>query len=461
MTTSTRLALPRHAVVERLAEVFSRHGHELYLVGGSVRDALLGREVGDLDLATDAHPSEIKRLLRQAAPKSIYTVGERFGTIGAVFEDRHVEITTYRSERYEPRSRKPEVEFGTSLEGDLARRDLTINAMAVDVRDGRVVDPFGGERDLRQRVIRAVGDPAERFEEDPLRMLRAVRFAVQLDFRIDPATAEAIRRQSASLAHISRERVAQEMNRLLVEPKVARGIRLLCDLGLMAHIVPEVLEMRGMRQDSYHHKDVFEHTLQVLSNVPPVLHLRWAALLHDIAKPRTISVDNGEVHFFGHERVGEQMARRILSQLRYDRDMIERTARLVAMHLRPNAYEPDWTDGAVRRFMREAGDELADLLALSRADVTSRRPEKRLAAARRVDELQARIDALRAQEDVAKLHSPLDGNELMEMFGRGPGPWIRVVKDHLLSLVLDGELSPDDKERAREIARRLVEEQGL
>jgi poly(A) polymerase len=457
MTSRPSISLPKHAFVDRLVDVFALHGRELYLVGGSVRDAILGRDIGDLDFATDAHPPEVKRLVRAAAPSSIYTVGERFGTIGAVFDYLHVEITTYRTEHYEPRSRKPDVEFGTSLEGDLSRRDFTINAMALEVRSGRLVDPFCGERDLGLRLIRAVGSPEERFEEDPLRMLRAVRFAVQLDFRIDQSTVAAIRRQAANLAHISRERIAQEMNRILVEPRAAHGIRLLCDLGLMPSIVPEILEMRGMSQDTFHHKDVFEHTLQVLSNVPAVLHLRWAALLHDVAKPRTRSVDNGEVHFFGHERLGEQMTRRILSSLRYDREMVMCTAKLVGMHLRPNTYEPDWTDGAVRRFMREAGEELADLLALSRADVTSRRTEKRFAAARRVDELQARIDDLRAREDVARLQSPLDGNELMQMFGLGPGPWIRTVKDHLLNLVLDGSLAPDDKATAAEIAQELLQ----
>lgn len=456
MTSIPKATLPRLPFLERLVQTFVSHGHELYLVGGSVRDMLLGRDLGDLDFTTDAHPPEVKRLMRAAQPETIYTMGERFGTIGAIFDGRHVEITTYRSEQYQPHSRKPQVEFGASLEGDLSRRDFTINAMALDIQSGRVVDAFDGERDLQRRLIRAVGRADERFGEDPLRMLRAVRFAVQLGFTIESATAEALRRQSDSLADISHERIAQEMNRILIEGRVAQGIRLLCELGLMVHIVPEILQMRGMRQDSYHYKDVFEHTLTVVSNVPPVLHLRWAALLHDVAKPRTMSVEGGEVHFYGHEHVGEQMTRRLLVNLRYDRDMIDRAAKLVGMHQRANSYESDWTDGAVRRFMREVGEELWDLLALSRADVTSRRPEKRQAAARRVDELEVRIADIRAQEDVARLQSPLDGNELMELSGRGPGPWIRPIKERLLAMVLEGELAADDKERAREIARQML-----
>lgn len=456
MSPTSQLAVPNLLPVDRLAQVFSHHGRELYLVGGPVRDLLLGREVGDLDFATDARPPEVKRLLGAAGASAVYTVGERFGTIAAHFDGRQVEITTYRSEQYEPRSRKPRVEFGSTLESDLSRRDFTINAMAVDLPSGRLVDLFEGERDLRRRLIRAVGQADERFQEDPLRLLRGVRLAVQLGFHIEPATAEAIRRHSASLACISRERIAQEMNRLLVERLVAQGLRLLCDLDLMAQIVPEIEQMRGMRQNNHHHKDVFEHTLAVVANVAPVLHLRWAALLHDVAKPLTLSVDQGEVHFYGHERLGEQMTRRILATLHYERAMIERTANLVGMHQRANSYDPDWTDGAMRRLMREAGEELEDLLALSRADVTSRRPDKRLAASRRVDELEARIAAIRAQEDVARLQSPLDGNELMEMFGREPGPWIRPIKDHLLELVLDGALAPDDKEGARAIARQMI-----
>lgn len=445
-------------LVRRLGHTFSARGRQLYLVGGGVRDLLAGRQVVDLDFATDALPDETKELVRQAGADHVYAVGERFGTIAALFGTRTVEITTYRGEKYEPGLRKPEVQFGRTLMEDLSRRDFTINAMAIGALTGELVDPFGGQKDLRMGVVRAVGVPEERFAEDPLRLMRAVRFAAQLGFRIDPHTAEAIRRTASSLQHISRERIAQEMNKILLSPAPDRGLRLLVDLSLMQYIIPEVMEMRGMRQESVHYKDVLEHTLMVVRRVPPQLELRWAALLHDIAKPRTFSILDSEVHFYGHERLGEQMARRILLGLRYDRHTVDVVSKLVGMHLRANSYEDDWTDGAVRRFMREAGDQLENLLALSRADVTSRRPEKVRAALRRVARLESRCAALRAQEDVAKLSSPLDGNELMAMFGRGPGPWIRVIKDRLLAMVLDGTLAQDDKETASKIAREIMAE---
>src|SRR3954465_2375239 len=386
-----------NTMLGRLAECFASGGFQAYLVGGSVRDRLLGRPSVDYDLATDAPPDEIKRLLNALPAEHIWTVGERFGTIGAHVDGAAVEITTFRSEEYAPRSRKPTVRFGTTLDGDLARRDLTINAIAQDLRSGALVDPFGGERDLAAQLVRAVGNPDERFAEDPLRLLRAVRFVAQLDFRLAPETAAAIARQADLLADISRERIAQEINKVLVAPRAGHGLRLLCDLGLMRHIVPELLAMRGMRQDLYRYKDVFEHTLHVVDNAERELALRWGALLHDIAKPRTISHVDGETHFFGHEVVGEGMSRRILGRLRLDKPLIDKVARLVAMHQRVNNYEGDWTDGAVRRFMREAGEDLEDLFKLSRADVTTRREDKRRAALRRVDELRARCEAIRAR----------------------------------------------------------------
>ena len=450
--------VPTTRPIPALARAFSERGKALHLVGGSVRDHILRRSTQDLDFTTDARPAAIKPLLRRAGADAIFTVGEKFGTVGATFGDTLVEITTYRSERYQPGSRKPRVEFGDSLVGDLSRRDFTINAMAQDVSTGEIVDPFGGLGDLQSRLIRAVGDAAERFQEDPLRLLRAVRLAVQLGFQIEADTRAAVREHADSLATISRERIAQEMNKVLEARRPGLGIRLLCDLSLMRQIVPEVLAMRGMQQDVYHHKDVFEHTLQVVDRAPATLTLRWAALLHDIAKPRTRSVQQGQVHFFGHDHIGEQMARRILNGLRLDRQTVERVARLVRMHQRANSYARDWTDGAVRRFMREAGDALEDLLALSAADVTSRRPERIRAAAQRVTELEERVNAIRAQEDVQKLSSPLDGDELMALFGRGPGPWIKPIKERLLEAVLDGTLAPDDKEAAAVLAREMLAE---
>lgn len=449
-----------------LADAFHRHDRDLFVVGGCVRDELLGIDVNDLDYTTDAEPEKIKQILRETSPDAVYTMGERFGTIGAVYGEYRVEITTYRSETYTPGSRKPDVTFGTNLEGDLARRDFTINAMARPALGGDLVDPFGGQEDLARRTVRAVGEPDERFSEDPLRLLRAIRFAAQFDFRIDPRTREGIARNADQLRSISAERVAQEMNRILVCEVPSRPVRDLCELGLMRHIVPEFLDLRSHNGVVYRggfgplrHKDAFEHTLLVLDRAPSVLTVRWGALLHDIAKPRVMSVTDDEVHFYGHEVVGERLARRILSRLKFDRSTVERVGKIVALSGRINSYEGEWTDGAVRRLVRDADDALEDLLMLSRADVTSGRAERVRAAERRVDNLRERCERLQAEANIAEIRPPLDGVELMEMFGRGPGPWIRPIKDRLLAMVLDGELGPDDKERAAEIARAVIAEQ--
>jgi len=447
-----------------LAEAFLREGHaELLLVGGLVRDLLLGAPVGhDLDFATSATPQQTQRALKAANAK-VFKIGEKFGTIAGLFDDLQVEVTTYRAEAYQPGSRKPEVVFGRSLLDDLARRDFTINAIALDPRSGALHDPFGGQDDLRNGVIRAVGNPSERFTEDPLRLLRAVRFASRLGFEIEPATAAAIREAAPALATISRERVRDELEKMLLGPAPSRGVRLLCELQLADFSLPDVPKLRGMQQDMepVRHKDVFSHTLQVLDRTPPRLALRWAALLHDIAKPATKHVENGKVTFHGHDHKGERMALRLLSDLHQPTELIERVGRLVGLHLRANAYEGEWTDSAVRRFVREVGDDLIeDLLALSRADVTTGRVDRRTAIARSVAELERRIQALRAQEDIANLSSPLDGIDLMHLFERGPGAWIKPIKAHLTELVIDGDLAPDDKEAAIPIARRLYAEIG-
>jgi poly(A) polymerase len=437
---------------------------ELFLVGGIVRDLLLGASVGrDLDFATSATPDQTERALR-AAGGNVFKIGEKFGTIGAVFGEIQVEVTTYRAEAYQPGSRKPEVAFRRYLADDLARRDFTINAMALDPRSGAVHDPFNGQQDLSQGFIRAVGDPAERFREDPLRLLRAIRFASRLGFQVERATVDAITESSPTLATISRERVRDELEKLLLGPAPARGIRLLCDLGLADFSLPDVPNLRGMQQEliAGRHKDVFSHTLQVLDRTPPRLALRWAALLHDIAKPATRRIENGKVTFHGHDHKGERMARRILSDLHQPSELVDRVGRLVGLHLRANAYQGAWTDSAVRRFVLEVGDDAVDdLLTLSRADVTTGRVERRAAIARSVAELEQRIRELRAQEDIARISSPLDGRDLMQLFDRGPGAWIQPIKDQLKEMVIEGDLTADDKQAAIPIAQRLYAELGL
>jgi poly(A) polymerase len=447
----------------RVARAYAARGREVYLVGGVVRDILLGAPAGtDLDFATSAPPDESKTILRTAGGK-VYALGERFGTIGAAFGPTRVEVTTYRSEAYQPGSRKPRVAFEGGLEDDLARRDFTINAIALDPLSGTLEDPFGGREDLGRGFVRAVGNPLDRFQEDPLRLLRAVRFASRLGFEIDARTAEGVCQAASSLTSISRERVRDELDKLLLGPAPARGILLLCDLGVAEYSLPDVPRLRGLQHEEARHKDIFSHTLQVLDRTPPRLALRWAALLHDVAKPATRRVEaGGKVTFHGHDHKGERMARRILAELNQPGELVERVGRLVGLHLRANAYEGAWTDSAVRRFVREVGDDLVpDLLLLSRADVTTGRIERRMAIARSVAELEQRILELRAQEDIARLDSPLDGTELMQLFGRGPGAWIKPIKDHLREMVIDGELSMDDKDAAIPIARGLYAELEL
>ncbi|HEY7849075.1 MAG TPA: HD domain-containing protein, partial [Ktedonobacterales bacterium] len=416
-----------------LAQIFRDQRHELYMVGGCVRDLLMRREGSpDIDLTTNARPNDIKRLVAATRPLAVATVGETFGTIAVHYPrpdsaapeealtetpaaaqreptfsslaGNHppgvdvIEITTYRSDVYHPDSRKPEVTFGDTLEGDLLRRDFTINAMARDPLSGEIIDLWGGREDLERKLIRAVGDdPQRRFDEDPLRMLRAVRFAAQLGFEIEQATAEAIQRQAPTLGKISNERIRDELVKALVSPRPDLALRLLVDLGLAQWALPELLELRGVSQQPAHSKDVYEHVLRVVAGTPPRPAMRWGALLHDIAKPRTRSVEDGKVHFIGHEDVGAVMARDILRRLRFDRPFIEFVSRLVRMHMRANAYLSEWTDGAVRRLMLEAEEALPDLLDLSRADITSYRPEKVARAVARVKELEARCAWLRAE----------------------------------------------------------------
>jgi poly(A) polymerase len=450
-------------IIKTLAEAFGARQKQLYIVGGTVRDVLLQRsQSNDADLATDARPDEIKQLVLPTKPNAIVLVGERFGTVRLHYGNDVVEITTFRSEQYNPDSRKPEVCFGHSLAEDLLRRDFTINAMARHPLTGEIIDLFGGQQDLAHHLLRAVGDePDKRFAEDPLRLLRAVRFAAQLNFAIEPATRRSILHQASTLQKISRERIRDEMNKLLLSEHPALGLDLLVELGLMQWIIPEVMELRHVSQQpakgkGSHSKDVYTHVLRVVERSAPQLHNRWSALLHDIAKPRTRSEEDGQIHFFGHEELGAHMARDILKRLHFDREFIEHIARIVQLHMRVNGYMTEWTDGAVRRLMLDSGECLPYLLDLSQADITSYRADKVQRAAERVAELAERCRRLQEEAERVPLKSPLDGRELMEMFGRPPGPWLRPIKEHLLSLVIDGQLSPDDKTTAARIAQEFM-----
>lgn len=462
----SRLPVVQQAIVGALAAAFAADGCEFYLVGGVVRDVLLDRATpNDLDFATSARPDRVREIAARLPHAGLYDVGERFGTIGIVFggerEPLPVEITTYRSEQYEPGSRHPEVMYGDSIEDDLARRDVTINAIAVDARSGAIVDPFDGQSDLAQGRLRAVGDPDKRFREDPLRLLRVARFVSQLGFAVDAATLGAMQRRAPAIATVSAERVFAEVTRLLCGAYAGHGLQTLHDSGQLGRAMPELLPLeRSVREypGIHREKDLWEHTKRVVMQAPPRPIVRWAALLHDAAKPLTRSVDaQGEVHFFGHERVGADLAKRLLGRLKADKATRVAVARLVDMHLRCASYDAaTWTDSAVRRLALEAEGILPDLLDLAAADVTSARAHKQRAAASRVQGLRDHLAKLEAEMALARLQSPLDGNDLMRIFDRRPGKWIAEVKDHLRDLVIDGELAPDERETAARIAREMV-----
>ena len=491
--------------LKRLGEAFREGGHGLYLVGGYVRDALLGGESKDADATTGAHPKEIKGILRPSA-EHLWTVGERFGTIGGRVGGYDIEITTYRTDLYTEGSRHPEVSFGESLEEDLARRDFTINAVAADAVTGEILDPFEGRRALESGIICPVGDPLDRMRDDPLRMLRAVRFETVLStpekpFAMTPDLEKAIQGNADWLESISAERIREEFEKILVSENVAAGLRALVRLGLMRHIVPEFMETLSVEQEAeFHHKDVFEHTLIVVSNVESTPILRKAAFFHDIGKPRTLvyehrctfcgakstqkTTEEGDcgrcggrtmpkkIHFYGHENVGAKIARRAMKRLAYSKDDIGSVSHLVSNHMRPMGYavgRDPWSDSAVRRFIRDTylarGDrELTNvdtLLKLARADITGSAPRRRQVAKESWESLKGRVDEVREKDQIEKLESPLDGNDLMRLFDQGPGRWIKPIKDYLEGEVIEGRLSQDDTEKARDLAEAYARENDI
>ncbi|MFN8661857.1 MAG: HD domain-containing protein [Thermomicrobiales bacterium] len=462
------LPAPQREISAHLAQVFAEAGHELFLVGGIVRDAILNLPFpADLDFATSAPTNITQSLLESAGAASTYAIGERYGTIGAVFgepaERSQIEITTYRREIYPDATRFPEVAFDATLTDDLARRDFTMNAIAINALSGEVIDPWGGEADIALAIVRAVGEPAERFAEDPLRLLRAARFVAQLGFRLDWHTEDAMAAEAESLQRISHERILAELTRLLTGNWADHGLDVLRRTGLLRVALPELAGLASEAEIDLsgrlaREKDLWDHTIRVVTQAPPRPAVRWAAFLHDSAKPYTRSVAlDGEVHFFGHERVGAEMARTLLERLGADKALRSRVSTLIELHGRPAAYDATWTDSAVRRLALEAGDAWDDLLDLAAADVTSGRERKRQEAARRVAGLRAHADRLAAEASLAELESPLDGNDLMQLFTRPPGPWIKALKEYLREAVIDGRIQPGDRATAEEMAHEYLE----
>ncbi len=446
----------RDALIRRLGEAFQLAQHELFVVGGALRDELLGISGNEVDFATSSRPEETIKIAESISGNSVYRVGEKFGTIGVVREGFRAEITTYRSaEVYSAGSRKPVVEFGKSLEEDLSRRDFTINSMARPALGGEVIDPFGGARDLSARVLRAVGDAAQRFQDDPLRLLRGVRFAARLDLRIEESTEQAMHECADLIARISKERVAEEMNRMLLGPQPARALVLLRDTGLLGLVAPQLCSLNDMPDHGPHHAlSLWDHTMRVVEGVPADPVSRWAALLHDIAKPLTRSFDaTGRIRFLKHEEIGATIARDILSSLRMPNALIESVFDLVETHMQVHAYNDEWSDGAVRRLMNRLGSNFNLALALARSDASAHGAEPYWNWPK-LDRLSERAEQLRV--DVPEVRSPLTGQQLMDRYGRGPGKWIGIVKAALAEKVLEGQLGPHDEGTALEEADQLM-----
>lgn len=442
--------------IARLARAFADAGHELALVGGPVRDAFLGRPLNDLDFTTSASPDQTIALVAPIADAH-WDIGRAFGTIGAKFGNETVEITTYRVDAYDGETRKPVVEFGDSLEGDLVRRDFTVNAMALRLPELVLVDPSGGLDDLFARTLTTPGAPEVSFGDDPLRMLRAARFTSQLGFVVDAATTTAMRELAGRLPIVSAERVRDELSKLLKTDDPVRGIRLLVDTGVAGIVLPEVPGLRLEVDEHAHHKDVYEHSLTVLTQAielensrhpgkAPDLVVRLAALLHDIGKPATRKIESGGVvTFHHHDVVGAKLAAKRLGALRFDKDTISAVSRLIELHLRFFGYtDGAWTDSAVRRYVRDAGPHLERLHILTRADVTTRNTRKADRLSFAYDNLEERITAISEAEGIAAVRPDLDGEAIMRILGVKPGPEVGDAYRFLLELRLDeGPLGED------------------
>ncbi len=461
------ITLPKAAA--ELARAFRLAGFRLALVGGPVRDALLGRNGNDLDFTTDARPEESMKILK-GWTDATWDTGIAYGTVAGKKGDVTAEITTFRKDSYSEKSRKPEVEYGDSLEGDLRRRDFTVNAMALEICDSEniFVDPFGGLQDLVAKQIRTPISAEELFSEDPLRMMRAARFAAQLGFNVDNEVIKAITAMKERLTIVSAERIREEFVKTLMSADPRRGLILMVETGLCEYFLPELPMLRLEIDEHHRHKDVYEHSLIVLEQAiemetrlgGPNLTIRLAALLHDIGKPKTRAlIEGGGVSFHHHEVVGSKMTKKRLKELRFDRETIDDVSTLVALHLRFHGYGGgEWTDSAVRRYVRDAGDLLLHLHVLTRADCTTRNVRKAQALAATYDQLEERIDQLAQEEELAAIRPDLNGNEIIEILGIKPGPLVGKAYDYLLELRM--EHGPLGRERAIEELHKWSEQQG-
>ena len=443
----------------KLAIAFKAAGFKLALVGGPVRDAILGRLGNDLDFTTDAHPKDCEKILKKWAD-SVWDIGAAFGTVAGKKGDITVEITTYRSESYEADSRKPNVEFGKTIEADLSRRDFTINAMALELTtdEPTFIDLYNGVSDLQNKLIKTPGRPEDSFSDDPLRMMRAARFMSQLNFTADPAVIAAIKNMTARLEIISAERIRDEFTKIIMSDNPRLGITLLVETGLADIFLPEIPKLKLEIDEHHHHKDVYEHTLTVLEQAialearlgGPNLTLRLAALLHDIGKPKTKElIAGGGVSFHHHEVVGSRLCKERMKKLRFDNHIIKDVAQLVFLHLRFHGYgNGEWTDSAVRRYVRDADELLVHLHLLTRADCTTRNQKKAEILAKTYDQLEARIALLMEQEELNKIRPDLSGEQIIEILSIKPSPAVGKAYDFLLELRLEHGPLREEKAKA-------------
>lgn len=457
---NSTLTAPLPPVVTELGQLFAAAGHELSLVGGPVRDLFLGRTSPDLDFTSNATPDQTLDVIRRWAD-SYWEIGRDFGTIGLRKSGFMIEVTTYRAEAYDPASRKPVVAFGDSLEDDLLRRDFTINAMALRLPSLELVDPYGGVRDLQAGLLRTPGAPSSSFSDDPLRMMRAARFASQLGITVSGEVSEAMTDMASRITIISAERVRDELTKLILGDAPQRGIDLMVETGLADFVLPEVSALRLEIDEHHRHKDVYQHSLTVLQQacrletgaegpVPgPDFVLRFAALMHDVGKPATRKFEpSGAVSFRHHDMVGSKLTAKRMKALRFDNDSIKAVSRLVELHMRFYGYgEAGWSDSAVRRYVNDAGNLLERLHRLTRSDVTTRNQRKAERLAFAYDDLEARIAALAEQEELESIRPDLDGAQIMELLGITPGPVVGKAYRFLLEERMEhGPQSPHEAE---------------
>ncbi len=449
-------ALDEKPFLKEVSTCYQEAGFEIYLVGGAVRDGILGIETKDFDFTTNASPQDSLELLEKKGYKTT-EIGKAFGTIETIIDEFSIHITTYREDEYEKDSRKPGIKTSNNLDKDLSRRDFTINALAYDINKNEIIDPYAGLKDLSEGIIRTPDSPDISFSDDPLMMLRACRFISTHGFTPNSEIFEAIAKNLERIEIVSTERIRDEFSKLLTGENPSLGIKAFVESGLSEIILPELNELKIEVDPNHHHKDVYEHTMVVMDRVSPTLVSRMSALLHDIGKPKTKGIEKGKVHFRHHEVVGAKMSKRILKRLKYDKRTISDVALLVENHLRPHTFKMGWTDSAVRRYIIDAGNLISELNELVRADITTKNKEKYEEINKYLDEMEERIKEVTEKEELSKLRPPISGDEIMEIFNLEPGPGVgKIMKALYEQRINDGEVSKEDAVKlAEEVYKKL------